>query len=78
MDGAKLVKHCIERYGAYFAGGQDQVKGRIIRIAHLGIYDRFDLLSALSAFEFGLKDMGYDFVLGTGVQAAMQVIARDA
>jgi aspartate aminotransferase-like enzyme len=75
-DGTQLVKICRERYGAVFAGGQDQAKGKIIRIAHLGIFDQFDTLTALSAFEFGLSEMGFVKQLGQGVAAAMQKLGE--
>ena len=76
IDGVALVKHAKSKYGAYFAGGQDQAKGKIIRIAHLGIFDQFDLLTAVSAFEFCLRDFGYKFDLGSGVAAAMLAISN--
>lgn len=74
MDGKQLVKLAREKYGAIFAGGQDQAKGKIIRIAHLGIFDRFDILNALSAFEFALRDMGSRHEIGIAVQAAMKTM----
>ncbi|MFW7378019.1 MAG: pyridoxal-phosphate-dependent aminotransferase family protein [Oligoflexus sp.] len=74
MDGSQLVKVCREKFGAIFAGGQDQAKGTIIRIAHLGVFDQFDIITALSAFEFGLREMGSRHDIGVGVQAAMKTM----
>ena len=54
-----------------FAGGQDQLKGKIIRFAHLGFADRFDVIAGMAALEFALKDLGYKFQLGAGVAALM-------
>jgi aspartate aminotransferase-like enzyme len=76
IDGSKLVEHLRDRYGAIFSGGQDQLKGRIIRFAHLGFASRFDVLHGLAALEFALADMGYPFALGTGVQAAMREMQK--
>lgn len=70
IDGNKLIKLCRERYGAYFAGGQDQAKGKIVRIAHLGIFDQFELITGLSILEQGLSDLGYEFELGASLTAA--------
>jgi len=72
IDGSPLVAHLSKRYGAIFSGGQDQLKGRIIRFAHLGFSSRFDVLHGVAALEFSLADLGYRGTLGTGVQAAMQ------
>jgi aspartate aminotransferase-like enzyme len=43
ISGGKLKNLFFERYGITVAGGQDQAKGKIIRIAHLGYYDRLDV-----------------------------------
>jgi len=59
-----------EEYGITVAGGQDQVKGKIIRIAHLGYYGRLDVIMVISALEMLLREMGHQFELGAGVKAA--------
>ena len=41
--------------GVTLAGGQDQWKGKIVRIAHLGYIDSFDIIIAISALEMALK-----------------------
>ncbi len=41
--------------GVTLAGGQDQWKGEIVRIAHLGYIDSFDIIIAISALEMALK-----------------------
>ena len=51
-------------------GGQDQWKGKIVRIAHLGYVDTFDVIIAISALEMALKKMGHNVTLGEGVSAA--------
>lgn len=76
IDGSQLVKICRDAYGAIIAGGQDHLKGKIMRIAHLGMVDELDLLSGLSAFEMGLQRLGYRHTLGAGVGAAMQSLLR--
>jgi aspartate aminotransferase-like enzyme len=75
IDGSKLVKRLKNRFGTIFAGGQDHLKGKIIRIAHLGFISRFDLLDGLAALEFALAEEGYQGDLGQGVKTAMQVLA---
>jgi aspartate aminotransferase-like enzyme len=74
IPGGKLKNLFFERYGITVAGGQDQAKGKIIRIAHLGYYDRLDMIMVISALEMLLKEMGYRFELGAGVKAAEEVL----
>ncbi len=38
-----------------FAGGQDQLKGKIVRIAHLGYIGAFDTITAVAALEMALQ-----------------------
>ena len=56
----------------YVAGGQDELKGKILRFAHLGFVSRFDILDGIAALEFALKEEGHRFDCGAGVKAAMQ------
>ncbi len=73
--GAKELKsNFYERFGITVAGGQDQAKGKIIRIAHLGYYNRLDVIMVISALEMLLKEMGHRFELGAGVKAAEEVL----
>ncbi len=73
--GANGVKsRLFEEFGITVAGGQDRVKGKIIRIAHLGYYGRLDMIMVISALEMLLKKMGYQFELGAGVRAAEEVL----
>jgi serine---pyruvate transaminase len=57
-------------------GGQDQAKGKIFRIAHLGYFDEFDIVTAVTAIERGLAELGVKLQFGTGVGAAMQSFAE--
>ncbi|OGP29608.1 MAG: class V aminotransferase, partial [Deltaproteobacteria bacterium GWB2_42_7] len=43
VDGGKFVKYLRDDMGVTMAGGQDHLKGKIIRIAHLGYVDNFDI-----------------------------------
>jgi aspartate aminotransferase-like enzyme len=74
IDGLRLQDLFFERFGITVAEGQDQAKGKIIRIAHLGYYDKLDVLMVISALEMLLKEMGYVFELGAGVKTAEEVL----
>lgn len=73
VDGAEVVKRIRDVYGYAIAGGQDKVKGKIIRIAHMGYITRFDIIACISALEQTLMDLGYKFELGAGVRRAEQI-----
>ncbi len=69
LEVGKFLQLLRDRWGVVFAGGQDQLKGKIIRITHMGDQSPFDLLIAMSALELGLKIMGVEIQLGEGVKA---------
>jgi aspartate aminotransferase-like enzyme len=73
IDGEKLMKIMRDEYGITVAGGQDKLKGKTIRIAHMGMLDEFDLISGFACLEKVLKKMGHSFELGAGVAAAQKV-----
>jgi len=74
VDGKALIKLIRDRYGITFAGGQEKLSGRIIRIAHLGYCDDMDVIAAISALEMALPELGYAVTAGAGVSAAEEVL----
>ncbi len=74
IQGGKLKNLFFERFGITVAGGQDQAKGKIIRIGHLGYYERLDMVMVIAALEMVLREMGHKFELGKGVKAAEEVL----
>jgi len=77
LDGASLVKIMQSKYRAYIAGAQDPNKGKFFRIAHLGYMGGFDVVTALSALELSLADMGYKFNMGAAVKAAESALREN-
>jgi len=75
VDGGAFVKYLRDQMGVTFAGGQDDLKGKIIRVAHLGYYDVFDVCTTMSAVEIALNRFGYPVQMGAGVAAAQSVLA---
>jgi len=76
VDGAAFVTYLRDVMGVTFAGGQDDLKGKIIRVAHLGYYDVFDVCTTMSAVEIALNRFAYPVVMGAGVAAAQSVLAE--
>ena len=76
IDGKAFVKMMREKHGITYAGGQGGLSGKIVRIAHLGWMNENDVIVAISAFERGLAEIGYDISLGAGVTAAQEVFRK--
>ncbi len=70
VDGKAIVKRMREDYGVSIAGGQGDLVGKIIRLAHMGYMERFDVIVGISALEMMLHQLGYKVELGKGVAAA--------
>jgi aspartate aminotransferase-like enzyme len=63
-----------ERFGVSTVGGQDKLKGKIIRIGHMGYTDEIDVIGTLAALEMTLAELGFDVEPGRAVTAAQQVL----
>jgi serine---pyruvate transaminase len=73
LDGQKIYKTLQEKFNITVAGGQDQAKGKIFRIAHLGYFDELDMVTILGAIEWCLADLGFPVKSGAGVAKALEV-----
>ena len=76
IDGVKLVKTLRDTYGISVTGGQGQLKGKIIRIAHMGCITEEDILTGISTLEKVLGEMGYSFTADAGVKAAKKIFGE--
>jgi aspartate aminotransferase-like enzyme len=74
IDGEKLVKTMRDTYGVGIAGGQAELKGKIVRIAHMGYISAEDTIAAISCLEKVLTEMGYNFKQGAGVSKAEEIL----
>jgi serine---pyruvate transaminase len=63
-----------DRFGITTVGGQEKLKGKIIRIGHMGYTDELDVISTLAALEMTLAELGFDVEPGRAVTAAQQVL----
>jgi len=76
VDGTRVTKDLKTRYGITIAGGQAQLKGKIVRIAHMGHVDRFEVLAALAALEDVLARMGAPITRGVALAKAWEVFTE--
>ena len=74
VDGKAIVKRLREEYGLSIAGGQGPLEGKIIRLAHMGYMERFDVIIGISGLEMILQELGFKVDLGCGVAAAEKVL----
>lgn len=58
LNPKKIVKTMRDVHGITFAGGQGDLDGKVVRIAHMGAVDEYDILTGLSCLEKVLKEAG--------------------
>ena len=78
IDGSAFLKRVEQRFGVKLAGGQGHIKGKIFRIAHLGILDELDVLGTLAAIELVLHELGVSITIGSAVAAASRHLAANS
>ncbi len=76
VDEGKLRKLFRSKYGMQIAGGQGFIKGKVIRISHMGYVDAFDTLAVIGALELALTELGHPVELGKGLAAAQKVFVE--
>jgi aspartate aminotransferase-like enzyme len=79
MDSGVIVKEFRERFDAVVANGQgDEMKGKMFRIAHIGLYDYLDTIGVIAGLEQVLAKVapGLNVQFGSAVKAAQEVYAR--
>jgi aspartate aminotransferase-like enzyme len=67
IKSTEIVKTLRKKYGLSIAGGQEEVKDKIFRIAHMGWINEQDLFVCFSLLENVLKELGYKFKLGSSL-----------
>ncbi|MGC9348558.1 MAG: pyridoxal-phosphate-dependent aminotransferase family protein [Anaerolineae bacterium] len=66
----------IKAAGIVVAGGlHPEIKSEYFRIGHMGRVSGGDILATIGAVETALSAVGYEFEVGAGVAAAMEVLA---
>jgi aspartate aminotransferase-like enzyme len=78
LEAGAIVKRLKSEFGSTVAGGQGRLKGKILRVAHLGYYDATDILGLIGSLEIVLSRLGHAFELGRGAAAAEAAYLRHA
>jgi len=76
LDSGRIVAEVERTWGVRLAGGQGDLKGRIVRIAHLGWIDEVETLGALGALGLALGRLGHAVDTAAGLAAALAVMAE--
>ncbi|MFP4396666.1 MAG: pyridoxal-phosphate-dependent aminotransferase family protein [Desulfonatronovibrio sp.] len=58
IDGSKLLETAVREYSVLMAGGQNHLKGKIVRMGHMGYVDWSDLLAGLYALRQSMINQG--------------------
>jgi len=73
LDTTLLVKKMRKEYKISIAGGQAHLKGKIIRIAHMGYINAQDVVMCLSVLEKAMRDLGDRIPLGKSLEIFQEV-----
>jgi aspartate aminotransferase-like enzyme len=78
VDSGVIVKELKRRFAAIVTNGQGEMKGKLFRIAHIGLFDYMDTIAILGALEqvaaTSLNLPGFAF--GKALAAAQNVYAE--
>jgi alanine-glyoxylate transaminase / serine-glyoxylate transaminase / serine-pyruvate transaminase len=75
-DADKTRQLCLDKFNVSLGGGLDRLRGRIIRIGHLGDLNEPMILGAIAAVEMAMDLTGVPHGSG-GVQAAMEYLVSE-
>jgi len=72
VDPSKVMKMMRDRFGVLISGGQGSMKGKILRIGHLGYFDFLETLGMIGCLEIALTEAGASLETGSGCRAALE------
>ena len=76
IGSGKVIKSLSEEFGITVANGQDQAKGVIFRVSHIGDISKTDTLTMVAAIESVLNGLGYKFDFGAGTKKASEILSK--
>jgi serine---pyruvate transaminase len=78
IDAGAVIRTLSERFGITMEGGRKALRGKIVRIGHIGYVDVFDVTTSLAALELALAEEGAEIERGASVQAALEAYGEPA
>jgi alanine-glyoxylate transaminase / serine-glyoxylate transaminase / serine-pyruvate transaminase len=76
VDSDAVIATARERFGLALGVGLGRIKGRVLRIGHLGALGALEVLATLGGVEMALLENGVDLTLGSGVAACQRHVVR--
>lgn len=76
FDAGVLIEKVREDFNIALAGGLGKMKGKMIRIGHMGYCGPSEALQYISAIEIALEKIGKKIKMGEGIKAAQQVFVN--
>jgi aspartate aminotransferase-like enzyme len=79
LDAKEILRRLSSEFGITIAGGQGELQGQILRIAHLGFIQKDDLIKGLMALETVLSKMGHSVKRGHMTSAfnrALKIVSQ--
>ncbi len=73
VDSTEIIKR-MNSMGVYVSNGQGSLKGKIVRISHMGYIDKPDILLAISTLEMALKILNTNINFSQGIKKAMEIL----
>ncbi len=78
IDAEVIRKNVKNNFDILLAGGQDDLKGKIFRIGHLGFVNERDIIAAIGSIEATLDQLGVATKpVGTGVGIASKILMEN-
>jgi alanine-glyoxylate transaminase/serine-glyoxylate transaminase/serine-pyruvate transaminase len=78
VDSDRVIAHARERFGLSLGVGLGRIKGKVLRIGHLGALNELEVLGTLGGLEMALRECGARLELGSGVAAAQRIYGQEA
>lgn len=70
-------RRTVRSHGVLIAGGQEQLKGRVFRVAHMNMTGAREILLTMAVLEMSLSEGGFRFEKGAGVKAVETYLLGD-
>jgi aspartate aminotransferase-like enzyme len=75
IDDARMRSIMYQKYGVIIAGGLGKLRGKTVRVGHMGSATVNDIVATLAAMEMSLTEMGIVDAPGEAVGEAMKIFA---
>jgi alanine-glyoxylate transaminase/serine-glyoxylate transaminase/serine-pyruvate transaminase len=75
VDSDAVIQRARERFGLALGVGLGRIKGKVLRIGHLGALNELEVLGTLGGLELALSECGVPLELGAGLTACQRRFA---